>query len=231
MSSRMMSVVALAVVAVLALPAAPAYASGSYRARIERYVADRPQQARIVRMALSRAGWGYTTAAEKNRAYHAVLVSAGESGMNPTNDRNRACSGLFQILNGKAHYGRWTAAELSNPATVRHYTLVEYPWRFGQVRKYRNGAYIGNAYGWYLMDGYSGSHPTHYRWGLVRQYRRAAYIGDGPGFYRAPPVVHYEPKVGEYKIFNPVFNAEVALRMQNARGWQPWTVARKLGIR
>ncbi len=229
MYRRLSSVVTLALVALLA-QATPAFAN-SYHARITQYVAERPAQARIVQMALTRAGWGYDSAYERNRMAQAIMVSAGESGMNPLNDRNKSCSGLFQILKGKSMYGRWTAEELSNPATLEHYTLSETPWRFGTIKKYQNGTYLGVGDGWYVKAGFSGHHPSHWAWGKVKLYTNSTYMGDGPGWYRAPEVTYYAPKAGEYKIFNPVFNAEVALRMHTSRGWQPWTVARKLGYR
>ena len=72
----------------------------------------------MVQMALERAGWGYDTPAEKALLRQAILVSAGESGMNPTNDGNPYCSGLFQIQGGKGMYGTWTAAEVNNPPSA-----------------------------------------------------------------------------------------------------------------
>ena len=42
----------------------------------------------MVQMALERAGWGYSTPAEKALVRQAILVSAGESGMNPVNNKN-----------------------------------------------------------------------------------------------------------------------------------------------
>ncbi|MDP2232057.1 MAG: hypothetical protein Q8K89_00355 [Actinomycetota bacterium] len=188
MLNRTMSVIALALVVAIGFPPAAAYAAGSYRSRIEQYVKARPQQARTTFLAMQKAGWGYKTAAQKNRAYAALRVAAGESGMNPVNDRNKSCSGLFQIQGGKKAYGKWTARELSNPRVLAKYTLGEDRRLFGPLRS------------------------------------------GGKGYY-TKHVVYYKPRVGEYKIFNPVFNAEIALRMHTARGWKPWTVARKLGYR
>ncbi len=229
MSKRLLTVVALALAGVLAT-ATPAFA-GSYSSRISQYVAARPAQAHVVQMALVRAGWRYSTPADRTLVRQAIMVSAGESGMNPTNDRNKSCSGLFQIYNGKAAYGRWTAAELANAKTRDHYTLQERPWRFGNVRKYENGAYLGTGYGWYQKPGTTGTKATDYLYGKVRVYANGAPAGVGMGYYRGATVTYATPKVGEYKIFNPVFNAEIAKRMHASRGWRPWTVARKLGYR
>lgn len=227
MYRRLVTVVALALAGMLAA-ASPAFA-GSYSTGISQYVADRPAQARVVQLALTKAGWGYSTANEKALQRQAILVSAGESGMDPLNNGNPQCSGLFQIYNGKKAYGTWTAEELAKPSTVAHYTLSDTPWKFGRIKKYSNGQYLGVGYDWYVKAGFSGNHPTHWAWGRVKLYTNGQYLGDGPGWYRAPKVTYYTPKVGEYKIFNPVFNAEIAKRMYDSRGWQPWTVARKLG--
>jgi hypothetical protein len=188
MLKRFTSVIALALVVAVGLPPAAAHAAGSYRGRIEQYVQGRPQQARVTFLAMQKAGWGYTTAAQKNRTYAGLRIAAGESGMNPLNDRNKRCSGLFQIQGGKKSYGTWTARELSNPRVRAKYTLSENRQLFGPLRS------------------------------------------GGKGYY-TKHIVYYTPRVGDYKIFNAVFNAEVALRMYNARGWKPWTVARKLGYR
>lgn len=229
MSRRLSTVVALALAGVLAT-ATPAFA-GSYSSQISQYVAARPAQARVVQMALVRAGWGYSTPAERGRLRQAILVSAGESGMNPTNDRNKSCSGLFQIYNGKGAYGRWSAAELADTKVRDHYTLQDRPWKFGKVRKYSNGTYLGTGYGWYQKAGTSGTKAADYGYGKIRLYSNGAPLGIGFGYYRSTPVTYAAPKVGDYKIFNPVFNAEVAKRMHGSRGWRPWTVARKLGYR
>jgi hypothetical protein len=229
MKVRLVSTLALTVALVLGV-ASPALA-GSYRSRIEQYVDARPEQAYMVQTALQQAGWGYTTPAEKSLVRQAILVTAGESGMNPANTGNPYCDGLFQIQGGKAAYGRWTAAELADPATRAKYTLVGQPWRFGMVRTYANGRYLGVENGWYIRAGRSGGHPSDWSFGPVRVYENEHYIGDRVGWYRAAPVTYATPRVGEYKIFNPVFNSEVALRMYGSRGWQPWSVARKLGLR
>lgn len=210
--------------------ASPAFA-GSYYDRIESYVDARPEQAYMVQKALQEAGWGYDTPAEKSLMREAILVAAGESGLNPTNNGNPVCSGLFQIQHGKRMYGRWTAEELSDPGVVEHYTLEAQPWRWGLVRQYANGDYIGVDMGWYVKKGMSGGHPSHWAWGPVRKYETEEYVGDEWGWYRPEPVTYATPRVGEYKIFNPIFNAEIAKRMHDSRGWQPWTVATKLGIR
>lgn len=227
MSKRLMFVVALALAGTLAF-ASPAFA-GSYSTRISQYVAARPAQARIVQMALVRAGWGYSTPAQRALLRQAILVSAGESGMNAVNNGNPRCSGLFQIYNGKKAYGVWTAAELASPANRTHFTLSEQPWRFGKIMKYTNGALIGWGYGWYQKPGTIGNKASDYAYGRIKLYKNGTKIGWGYGYYRGATVTYYAPKVGEYKIFNPVFNAEIAKRMQDSRGWQPWTVAHKLG--
>lgn len=229
MSKRLMSVVALALAGVLA-SATPAFA-GSYSSRISQYVAARPAQAHVVQFALVRAGWANSTPAQKALLRQAILVSAGESGMNPVNDKNKSCSGLFQIYNGKKSYGRWTAAELANPTIRAKYTLSEQPWRFGKVKLYKNGTYAGIGNGWYKRAGTSGTRPTDYAYGKIKLYTNGTYAGVGYGYYRGATVTYATPKVGEYKIFNPVFNAEIAKRMYASRGWRPWTVAGKLGYR
>lgn len=228
MNRRLASTMAITLVLVFG-SASQAFA-GSYRAQIEQYVNARTPQARIVQLALERAGWGYDTPAEKTLMRQAILVAAGESGMNPVNDRNKSCSGLFQIQGGKRAYGVWTAEELSDPDTVAHYTITDSPWRFGLVRTYANGAYTGIEMGWYVKAGRTGAYASDWAYGPVKAYEDEEYIGNRPGWYRAAPVSYYPPRVGDYKIFNPVFNAEIALRMYNSRGWQPWTVARKLGL-
>lgn len=227
MSKRLMTVVVLALVGVLAF-ASPAFA-GSYSTRISQYVAARPAQARIVQQSLLRAGWAYNTPAQRALVRQAILVSAGESGMNPVNNGNPSCSGLFQIYNGKKAYGTWTAAELANPATRAHYTLTERPWRFGQVKVYENGTYLGVANGYYKRPGTVGNKAADWKYGRIKVYTNGAPKGLGYGWYQTAQVSYYPPKVGAYKIFNPVFNAEVARRMYGSRGWRPWTVARKLG--
>lgn len=229
MRRRLITVVALALVGVLA-SATPALAS-SYSTRISQYVAARPAQARVTQMALIRAGWGYSTPAQQSLLRQAIMVSAGESGMNPTNDRNSSCSGLFQIYNGKASYGRWTAAELASPATRGHYTLSERPWRFGKIMKYTNGTFLRWDYGWYQKPGTAGTKASDYGYGKIKVYSNGAPIGWGVGYYRGSTVTYSAPKVGEYKVFNAVFNAEIAKRMHGSRGWRPWTVAGKLGYR
>ncbi len=220
-----------AITAALVLSMAAPACAGSYRARIESYVDARPEQAYMVQMALQRAGWGYSTPAEKARVRQAILVAAGESGLNPVNDRNPRCSGLFQIQGGKRMYGTWSAAEVNNPKIREHYTLTGQPWRFGLVRTYANGRYLGVRNGWYIRKGLSGSHPSHWSYGPIKVYETREYIGNRPGWYRPKPVTYATPRVGDYKIFNPVFNAEVAKRMYDSRGWRPWSVARKLGLR
>jgi hypothetical protein len=227
MSKRLMSVVVLALVGVFAF-ATPAFAA-SYSTRISQYVAARPAQARIVQMALIRAGWADDTPAQRALLRQAILVSAGESGMNPVNNGNPSCSGLFQIYNGKKAYGTWTAAELASPATRSHYTLTERPWRFGKVMKYTNGEFLRWDNGWYQKPGTVGNKASDYAYGKIKVYTNSSPIGWGYGYYQGAEVSYYAPKVGEYKIFNPVFNAEVARKMFASRGWQPWTVARKLG--
>jgi len=229
MSKRLMTVVVLALVGVLA-SATPAFA-GSYSTRISQYVAARPAQAHVVQMALMRAGWGYTTPAQKTLVRQAILVSAGESGMNPVNNGNPSCSGLFQIYNGKRAYGTWTAAEVANANTRNHYTLSETPWRFGKIKVYANGAYLGVGNGWYRKKGTSGTRASDYAYGKIKLYANGRSLGTGYGYYRGAKVTYYTPQVGQYKIFNPVFNAEIAKRMHASRGWRPWTVARKLGYR
>lgn len=229
MLARLTTVIALAMALTLSI-ASPALA-GSYSARITKYVADRPAQARVVQMALVRAGWGYSTANQKALLRQAILVSAGESGMNPVNNGNPSCSGLFQIYNGKPAYGRWSATELADPKTRAHYTLSERPWRLGTVMTYYNGRFLRWENGWYRKPGTSGARSSDWGWGKIAIYAKGAKRGWGHGWYRAPLVTYYAPKAGEYKIFNPVFNAEVARRMHGSRGWQPWTVARKLGYR
>ena len=67
--------------------------------------------------------------------------------------------------------------------------------------------------------------PTDPCW----SYENEEYIGDLVGWYRAAPITYATPRVGDYKIFNPIFNAEIAKRMYDSRGWQPWSVAQKLG--
>lgn len=229
MSRRLMTVVALALAGMLA-SASPAFAGG-YSSRISQYVAARPAQAHVVQIALLRAGWGYSTPAQKALVRQAILVSAGESGMNPVNNGNPSCSGLFQIYNGKRAYGTWSAAEVANPKIRAHYTLTEQPWRFGQVKKYANGKFLGYGNGWYRKPGTSGTKAADYRWGRIKVYANGAYLGTGPGYYRGATVTYYTPQVGQYKIFNPVFNAEIAKRMHASRGWRPWSVARMLGYR
>lgn len=217
------------VAAALLGTASPAFA-GSYASRIEAYVNARPEQAYMVQMALEKAGWGYETPAEKSLLRQAILVSAGESGMNPTNNGNPSCSGLFQIQGGKGMYGTWTAAEVNDPAIREHYTLTGQPWRFGLVRTYANGEFTGVQNGWYIRAGHDGAHATDWSYGPVLTYENEEYVGDLVGWYRAAPITYATPRVGEYKIFNPVFNAEIAKRMYDSRGWQPWTVATKLGL-
>lgn len=229
MSKRLMTVVVLALVGVLA-SATPAFA-GSYSTRISQYVAARPAQARVVQMALVRAGWGNSTPAQQALLRQAILVSAGESGMNPVNDGNPSCSGLFQIYRGKASYGRWTAAEVANPTIRAKYTLSERPWRFGKVMKYTNGTFLRWDYGWYKKPGTPGTKMVDYAYGKIKIYSNGAPIGWGNGYYRGSTVTYAAPQVGQYKIFNPVFNAEIAKRMHASRGWRPWTVATKLGYR
>lgn len=228
MSRRIATLVALSVIGALAL--APQAFAGSYSSRISQYVAARPAQARIVQSALVRAGWAYNTPSQKALVRQAILVSAGESGMNPVNNGNPSCSGLFQILNGKRTYGVWTAAEVANTRVRAHYTLSESPWRFGTVKTYATGRYLGVADGWYKLPGTSGNRAADWKYGKVKTYATARPTGYAKGWYRAPAVTYYTPRVGEYKIFNPVFNAEVARRMFASRGWRPWTVARKLGF-
>ena len=217
------------VAAVLLGTASPAFA-GSYASTIEAYVDARPEQAYMVQMALEKAGWGYGTPAEKALLRQAILVTAGESGMNPTNDGNPYCSGLFQIQGGKPMYGTWTAAEVNDPKIREHYTLTGSPWRFGLVRTYSNGAFEGVDNGWYIRAGQDGLQATDWSYGPVLSYEDETYIGNRVGWYRAAPVTYATPRVGEYKIFNPVFNAEIAKRMYDSRGWKPWSVARKLGL-
>lgn len=229
MSRRMITVVALALAGVL-VSAAPAFA-GSYSSRISQYVAARPAQARVVQMALVRAGWGNSTPAQRALLRQAVLVSAGESGMNPVNDGNPSCSGLFQIYNGKRSYGRWTAAEVTNAATRTRYTLSERPWRFGKVMKYSNGTFLRVDNGWYKKPGTPGTKMVDYAYGKIKIYSNGAPIGLGNGYYPGAMVTYAAPTVGQYRIFNPVFNAEIAKRMHGSRGWRPWTVAGKLGYR
>ncbi len=229
MSRRMITVVALALVGVLS-SATPAFA-GSYSSRITQYVAARPAQARVVQLALVRAGWGTSTPAQRTLFRQAILVSAGESGMNPVNDGNPSCSGLFQIYNGKRSYGRWTAAEVANAATRTRYTLSERPWRFGSVKKYESAAFLRVDWGWYQKPGTAGNKASDYLYGKIRVYANGAPAGKGYGYYRGSAVTYAAPTVGQYKIFNPVFNAEIARRMYASRGWRPWTVAGKLGYR
>ncbi len=211
--------------------AAPAFAGNAYYNRIESYADARPEQAYMVQVALQEAGWGYDTPAEKSLMREAILVAAGESGLNPTNNGNPYCSGLFQIQGGKQMYGRWTAAEVNDPAIRERYTLEAQPWRWGLVRQYSNGRYLGVDMGWYVKSGLTGGHPSHWAWGPVKLYETRDYIGNEWGWYRPEPVTYAVPRVGEYKIFNPIFNAEIAKRMYDSRGWQPWAVATKLGIR
>jgi len=227
MSRRIAALLALSVVSALAF-AAPAFA-GSYETRISQYVAARPAQAHVVQMALVRAGWAYRTPSQKALVRQALLVSAGESGMNPVNNRNASCSGLFQIQNGKRSYGVWSAAELADPARRAHYTLSERPWRFGKIKTYAAGRYLGVGDGWYRKPGTTGAKPGDWLYGKVKVYAPGARTADAMGWYRGPQVTYYAPRAGDYKIFNPVFNAEVARKMFSARGWRPWTVAGKLG--
>ena len=227
MKVRLATMMAITAALVLSM-ATPAFA-GSYNSRIEGYVNTRPEQAYMVQMALQRAGWGYSTSSEKALLRQAILVSAGESGMNPLNDGNKVCSGLFQIQHGKQMYGTWTTAEVNNRSTREHYTLTGQPWRFGLVRTYANGKYLGIQNGWYIRSGLSGSHQSHWSYGPVKVYENKAYIGDRVGWYRPAPVTYATPRAGDYKIFNPIFNAEIAKRMYDSRGWQPWAVAQKLG--
>jgi|GEM_PF-2925242 len=231
MKKGLASILVIALAGALVLGTAAPALAGSYSSYINSYVDARPEQAYMVQMALERAGWGYDTPAEKSLMRQAILVTAGESGMYPANDRNPYCSGLFQIQGGKQMYGTWTAAELNNSKTREHYTLTGSPWRFGLVKTYANGRYEGIENGWYVRAGEDGAQATDWAFGPVRVYENGEYIGNRVGWYRAKPVTYATPRVGDYKIFNPVFNAEVAKRMYDSRGWQPWTVARKLGLR
>ena len=98
------------------------------------------------------------------------------------------------------------------------------------MRTYSNGAFEGVDNGWYIRAGQDGLQATDWSYGPVLSYEDETDIGNRVGWYRAAPVTYATPRVGEYKIFNPVFNAEIAKRMYDSRGWQPWSVARKLGL-
>lgn len=186
MVARLYYLIVIAVAFAL-MSVAPAFAGSSYQNRIEKYVRSNPSKVKVVKSSLAQAGWDTKTASGRRLIEQAVRVAAGESGMQPTNDRNASCSGLFQIYRGKS-YGRWSAADIKNPRVMRKYTVST----FKSVR--------------------------------VR-------AKDGTYSIKRVKVVYYAPKVGQYKIFNPVFNAMVARKMHTKRGWQPWTVARKLGYR
>jgi hypothetical protein len=176
----------IAVITALVVAAPAPLAMASYRSQIESYVRKRPAQARMVVLAMKKAGWGHRTKAQQGRLAQGVRVVAGESGFQ-TAARTGSCSGWFQIWKGSG-YGRFTAKEMRNARIRNHYTLSETTRVYGKLKS--------GGKGWYYKTR-----------------------------------VYFRPYVGQPRINNPIFNAEVALRKYRAHGWRPWVVANKLGYR